>query len=119
MKIVVAGCRDFTDYDMAKEFILSVTKDITEEITVISGGSKGADALGERFAKEYGHKIEFFPADWETYGRAAGPIRNKQMATECDMLIAFWDYKSKGTKNMIGEAEKQNKIIHIKQISGV
>ena len=116
MKIVIAGCRDFADYDVAKEFILRCLEETEGKITIISGGCSGADALGERFAKEYGLKTEIFPADWKTFGRSAGPIRNKQMANECDMLIAFWDYKSKGTANMIHEAKKQNKIIHIKEI---
>lgn len=116
MKIVIAGCRNFTDYDVAKEFILHCIEEFTEEITIISGGCSGADMLGERFAKEYGLKTELFPADWKTYGRAAGPIRNKQMAIACDVLIAFWDYKSRGTASMINEAKKQNKLIFIKQI---
>lgn len=76
---------------------------------------RGADTLGERFAKENGYPIKYFPADWNKYGKAAGVIRNEEMAKyaaeyedEDDegILVAFWDGKSRGTKNMIDNAEK-------------
>jgi hypothetical protein len=60
--------------------------------------------MGEEWAKKNGCPVKLFPADWNTHGTAAGPIRNKQMAEYADGLIAFWDRKSKGTKNMIDTA---------------
>lgn len=57
-------------------------------------------------AKEHNLEIERFPADWKKYGKAAGPIRNDQMAQVADMVIAFWDGKSKGTENMLRMANK-------------
>ena len=56
---------------------------------------------------------ELFPADWDKHGRAAGPIRNKQMADYADVLIAVWDGKSRGTKNMIDEMNKLMKPVYI------
>ncbi len=68
----------------------------------------GADALGERWAKENDIPVKVFPANWDKHGKAAGPIRNKQMAAYGEMLIAFWDGKSSGTGNMISLAEPYN-----------
>lgn len=113
MKTVIAGCRDFNDYEMAKQFISELPFKITE---VVSGGATGADALGERFAKENGIPIRLFPADWKTHKKAAGPIRNRLMAQYADQVVVFWDHKSRGTKNMIEEATKQSLNVWIKGI---
>lgn len=117
-RIVVAGCRNYENYDEAKAFIDFCISKIRLEYTLIfiSGASSGADALGERYAKENGYKIERYPALWDKYGRAAGPIRNKEMAKNCDMVICFWDRKSRGTRNMLECAKELNKAIKIKYI---
>lgn len=76
------------------------------EITsVVSGKSKGAEALGEEYASRNHLTVQAFQADW-TKGRGAGPARNREMARASQALIALWDGKSKGTKNMIDEARK-------------
>ena len=100
MKLIIAGGRNFTDYDLLKTKIDRILSN-TESVEVVSGGARGADALGERYAKERSHSCTIFPADWDKYGRGAGYIRNKQMAQYATHLIAFWDGKSKGTKHMI------------------
>ena len=107
-KVIVAGCRDFAGYELLKEkcdFYLQNKK--PENIVIVSGHASGSDALGEHYAQERGYETEIYPADWKTNGRAAGPIRNAQMATVADALIAFWDGKSRGTKNMIDTATKR------------
>ncbi len=108
-KVIVAGCRDFADYELLKEkcdFYLQNKK--PENIVIVSGHASGADALGERYAQERGYELETFPADWKASGRAAGPIRNAKMASVAHTLIAFWNGKSRGTKNMIDTAKKHN-----------
>jgi hypothetical protein len=104
MIVIIAGGRDYTDYD----HVVTCVKDSGFEITeIVSGGATGADALGERYAKEHGIKLRRMPAEWKKHGKAAGPIRNREMAEVADGLIAFWDGESRGTKNMIEEAEKR------------
>ena len=117
-RIVIAGCRDYNNYDEAKEFIDFCLHNIRREndIIIVSGCASGADALGERYGKENGFEIERYPADWDTHGKSAGPKRNKQMAEVGDYVICFWDEKSKGTKSMIDYANKFNKPIKIKKI---
>lgn len=108
-RVIVAGCRDFTDYELLKEkcnFYLQDKK--PENVIIVSGHASGADALGERYAQERGFGLETFPADWKAHRRAAGPIRNAQMASVAHALIAFWDGKSRGVMNMIDTAKKHN-----------
>lgn len=114
MKLIIAGSRTFTDFKKLCEVCDQILQDQTD-VEIVSGAYyKGADKLGEQYTIERGYKLTKFPADWERFGKAAGPKRNEQMANYADALIAFWDGKSKGTKNMIQIAEKENlKVIII------
>lgn len=117
-RVVIAGCRDYNNYEEAKAYIDFCLSNIRKEnnIVIISGGASGADAIGERYAEENGFKIEKYHADWKTYGKSAGPKRNKQMAEVCDYVICFWNEKSKGTKSMIDYAKRCGKPIKILKI---
>ena len=116
--VVIAGCRTYSNYEEAKAFIASCLMEYEnkEQITVLSGGCKGADLLGERFAKENGFIIKRYLPDWKKYGKAAGPIRNKQMVDACQKVICFWDGKSRGTASLIQYAKKSAKKVDIKLI---
>lgn len=72
---------------------------------VVSGTARGADAFGEVWAGMNNVPIKRYPADWNKHGKAAGFLRNKQMAENADALIAVWDGMSRGTKSMIQLAE--------------
>ena len=117
-RVVIAGCRDYNNYEEAKSYIDFCLSRIRKgnNIVIVSGCASGADAIGERYAEENGFEIERYPADWKKYSRSAGPRRNKQMAEVSDYVICFWDDKSKGTKSMIDYAIKYNKPIKIKKI---
>ena len=103
-KVIIAGGREYSDYEYLRSCADADLAGITDEIEIVSGKASGADALGERYAQEKGYKVAAFPADWNRYGRSAGPRRNRQMAEYADALIAFWDGQSRGTKNMIDTA---------------
>jgi hypothetical protein len=83
------------------------------DIEVVSGCQRGADTLGEDYAKERGYPIKPFPPYWNKYGKKAGAIRNGQMAKYADALIAFWDGESTGTGNMIKQAKENNLKIRV------
>lgn len=83
------------------------------DIIIISGTAKGADTLGERYAEEKSYEVWRYPADWNTYGKKAGYIRNEKMAQVADALVAFWDGKSRGTKHMIDLAYKYGLEVRI------
>lgn len=105
MKVIVAGGRDFNSFSLLSSKLDFFLKDLNkEDIEIVSGKAKGADTLGERYAKERGLKIKEFPADWNTFGKMAGPRRNTEMANYADCLVAFWDGESKGTDHMIWTA---------------
>lgn len=113
-RVIIAGGRDFNDYLTLKKYCDHVLQD-KGEVIIVSGKANGADKLGEQYAKEKNYPIAEFPADWKTYGKSAGFIRNAEMAKYADALIAFWDGKSKGTKNMIDTAQKENLSIRTYQ----
>ena len=112
MKVIIAGTRDFNDYHAVKSTVARTCWDLTE---VVSGGASGADALGEEYARHNGIPVKIFKADWSQHGKAAGPIRNREMATYADALIAFWDGVSKGTMNMIQEARNAGLKVYVYQ----
>jgi hypothetical protein len=109
-KVAIIGSRSFNDYELLKQHLSSKAPLMSE---IISGGARGTDSLAERFADEYSIKKVIFQAEWNEFGRAAGMIRNKDIIKRCDVLIAFWDGESRGTKYSIDLARKQNKIVHI------
>lgn len=115
MKLLIAGTRTFTDYMLLKESVCNYIRHINPiDITmIISGGANGADRLGELFAFKNKIPLKIFNADWKTHGKSAGPIRNALMAEYCDNAIIFWDGESKGTKNMIDNMNKVNKLHHV------
>ena len=116
--VVIAGCRSYTNYQEAKAFITSCLKEYeaTACITILSGGCKGADLLGERWAGEMGFPVRRFLPDWKRYKKAAGPIRNKQMVEICHKVICFWDGKSRGTGSLIRYAVSLGKKVEVKRI---
>ena len=109
-KIIIAGGRDFMDYNLLKEKSNKILqeKKVTHKIVIISGCARGADTLGLRYASENTFDVEEYPADWDKYGKKAGYMRNVEMAENANALIAFWDGKSKGTKHMIDIATERN-----------
>lgn len=114
-RVIIAGGRYYEDYNTLKAYADRMLSNITDEIQIVSGGASGADALGERYAKEKGYSLKRFPADWNSYGRSAGVKRNRQMAQYADALIAFWDGVSRGTKNMIDEATSAGLLVRVKR----
>ena len=114
-KIIIAGGRDFMDYNLLKEKTNKILqeKKVTHKIVIISGCARGADTLGLRYASENAFDVEEYPADWDKYGKKAGYVRNVEMAENADALIAFWDGKSKGTKHMIDMATERNLPIRV------
>lgn len=106
LKIIVAGSRSFNNYpllDYTLDKFVQKLKPI-DSIEIVSGGARGADRFGEKYAKEHGYALKVFPAHWDLYGKRAGYLRNAEMADYADCLVAFWDSQSPGTKHMINLA---------------
>lgn len=127
-KVVIAGGRDFDDYDLLRD---KCTKLLTNKsnIVVVSGTANGADKLGEVFGAYNRYEIKRFKADWDNidttpclvrynrsgkpYNALAGNIRNKEMGEFADAGIVFWDGKSKGSADMIKILEKLGKPVKV------
>lgn len=114
-RVIIAGTRTFTDYTLLQRECnrLLSEKQRTHNIIVVSGTARGADTLGERYARERGFQLRRFPADWDKDGKKAGMLRNYRMADNADALIAFWDGTSRGTANMIDIARKKNLPVRV------
>lgn len=110
MKVVIAGSRDIVDQYVVNEAINESDIKISE---IVSGCARGVDTLGEIYARDNNIQIVKFPANWKRYGKAAGPMRNSDMAEYADVLIAIWDGKSRGTQNMINEMKKRGKAYYV------
>ena len=108
MRVIIAGGRDFNNYELLKEKVDYMLSNKTKgDIEIISGTANGADKLGEKYAEENGYKLTKFPADWEIYGKRAGYVRNEEMASYATHCICFWDGKSKGTGHLINLSKKE------------
>lgn len=114
MKVIIAGSRTFNNYNLLNKTLQEVDLVIDE---VMCGGAKGADSLGAEWARKNGVPVKYFNAEWYIYGRVAGAIRNHQMGDYADYLVAFWDGKSSGIKDMINYMQqlgKNGKVILFK-----
>lgn len=112
IKTIIAGSRDITDYKLVEQAVKDSGFTITE---VVSGGARGVDSLGEQWAMENGIPIHCFPANWDAHGKAAGFIRNSDMACYADALIAITN-GSRGTANMIAQAKLNSLKLFVKRI---
>lgn len=109
MKVAIVGSRKYPDPGEVARLVNS----LPSNAVVVSGGAEGPDSLAVQVARERGLAHQVFPAKWETLGRAAGLIRNGDIVQACDRLVAFWDLKSRGTKDTINKALQAGKVVTI------
>ena len=110
MRTIIAGSRSITDYAAVVAALAQCPWEIT---TVLSGGARGVDLLGEMWAQDNKVKLEVYPANWKAYGKLAGFARNVDMAQRAEALVAVWDGESNGTRHMIRTAEKHDLRIFV------
>lgn len=107
-KILICGAREWINFDKIKKVLLEYPQ--SRETIIIHGDWKGADKIAGYLAKQLNMTVEAYPANWDKYGKAAGPIRNQQMLDEGkpEMCYAFHECieKSRGTKDMVSRCEK-------------
>ncbi len=113
MNIAIVGGRDFNDYTLLKESILTYIDTHEKPENIVSGGAKGADTLAAQFATEMGIPLLIFKPDYQRYGRGATLVRNTQIIENAEVVFAFWNGQSKGTKDSIKKAEKLEKELYV------
>ena len=112
MKVVIAGSRTLVDYEVVKT---AIKKSGMAVSVVFSGHCRGADRLGELYAKEHGLACQLYLPEWAKYGRAAGPKRNAAMLADADVLIAILKAgaANRGTLNIIEQARKIGVLTYV------
>lgn len=114
MRIIIAGSREYNNYEEAVKLIDKFIKDVnSSNVVIVSGGAKGADKIGEEYAARNDLDCVVYKANWGKYGKQAGIIRNGEMAKNADCLLAFWDGESRGTYNMINTAKKRKLKVRV------
>ena len=112
-RVLICGDRHWKDYKM----IFDEVSKIDNVEVIIHGAARGADTLGGKVADNLNIPTEVYPAQWNEYGRSAGPIRNMQMLTEGrpDIVLAFHPniVSSKGTKHMVKISLKNNTVVRV------
>lgn len=112
MRTIIAGSRSIDEMPILWR-AMAACRWGSEITSVLSGGARGADRLGERWGVAAGLLVKCFPALWDKLGPGAGYVRNIEMAENADALIALWDGQSGGTRHMIGEALKKGLRVFI------
>lgn len=109
-RIGIVGGRDFFDYYVLKLHVSNYIIHHNVEVEyIVSGGARGADSLAEDFATEFGYPTKVFLPDWDQFGKKAGPMRNETIIQNSDIVFAFWDGASRGTKSSIDFAKAYGK----------
>lgn len=117
MKTIIAGSRHVESYTAIEMAVwLARQRKGIRPSEVVSGCQRGADKLGEAWAARNGLPVKRFPADWDSFGPGAGPIRNEAMAKYGDALIAIWDGISQGTRDMIDRAKQRGLIVYVYRV---
>lgn len=114
MKVIIAGGRDISNRDRVfaiidRDLLRWKEEGLPAVTEIMSGCARGVDTLGEQYAAAHNIPVKKFPADWDVNGKAAGPIRNRQMADYADRLIVIMHIDSKGSKNMYETMKKLGK----------
>lgn len=124
MKLAIIGSTSFDDYDLVCKTVKEHGFDLE---LIVSGGAKGADSLGEKYADDNDIPKKIFPAEWDNleavpckiktnkrgqkYNALAGFNRNKLIVDASDMVLAFWDGESPGTEDSIEYAQEKRKFV--------
>jgi hypothetical protein len=111
-RVVVAGSRGFEDYALMERKLDALLSRL-DNIEIVSGGARGADSLGERYAVERGFRLRRMPAYWHAFSKPAGHIRNRRMSWYGTHLVAFWNGQSPGTRGMIDFAKEDGLSLRV------
>ena len=114
MRTIVCGSRDAPLFAVA----VALARCGWTPSVVLSGGARGADAHGEAWAKGAGIPVERYPADWDRHGKVAGFMRNAEMVTRAEAVVAVWDGSSHGTADTVRLATEAGLRVFVHQYAG-
>lgn len=112
----IVGSRDFTDKEKFETFVKDWIRKEGKPAIIVSGGARGADTLAKNYANDRKIPLEEIHADWNTYGKKAGPIRNTHIATLCTHILAFPSRSGRDTQDTIRKAKFRKKHVTVHYI---
>jgi len=118
MIVLMCGDRNWTNEKIIEEYI----KILPSTAVIIHGGCRGADKISGRLGRKHNHVVIVYEAEWEMFGRGAGPRRNEEMLMDGkpNIVVAFHDNieQSKGTKDVVMRAIKKGIDVQLKNSKG-
>ena len=120
MRVIFCGSRDWTDEQTIRRDMIGLASAWGDDLVVVQGEARGADSIARDVANSLGIPVESYPADWRGSGRAAGPIRNRQMLDSgTDLVMAYkegfdWELRRGGTENMVQIALAAGVPVHVR-----
>jgi len=118
LRVAVVGSRTFKLKGLLVYYLDNYFWSVRYKIIIVSGGAKGADSFAEEWADERKVKTKIYKAKWQKYGKRAGFVRNEKIVKNCDVVVAFWDGESKGTKHTIDLARKIGLKVYVVMFPG-
>jgi len=116
-KLIIAGSRSINSAQTVLKALNESPWEMGETdrnvYEIIHGGADGVDSIASEFCDRFDHAEVVFEPDWNEHGKAAGPIRNAEMAKEGDALLAVWDGESSGTRSMVEKALDEGLDIYV------
>jgi predicted Rossmann fold nucleotide-binding protein DprA/Smf involved in DNA uptake len=110
VKVAIVGSRHFSETDRVSDYV----KALPRGASIITGSASGVDAAATRAARAKGIPIQVMPASFDELADASkSAARNQRLIDACDVLVAFWDGGSKGTRNTVDRALDSGKEIHV------
>lgn len=118
VRVIVAGPRDLYVENVEVARALKLADEEWPE-RIVHGGARGIDSCAHRFAITFGISEYIYEADWETHGKAAGPLRNREMANNADALVVIKRRggATRGTSSMIKEAQKAGLPVYVMEVA--
>ena len=110
MRVAIVGSRHFPEPERVTEYIRS----LPARASIITGSASGVDAAATKAARDRGIPIQVIPASFEEVADASkSAARNQRLVDACDVLVAFWDGASKGTRTTVERALDSGKEVHV------
>jgi predicted Rossmann fold nucleotide-binding protein DprA/Smf involved in DNA uptake len=110
MRVAIVGSRRFSDPQRVVEYVTS----LPPRASIITGSASGVDAAATKAAREKGIPVQVIPASFDELADASkAAARNQRLVDACDVLVAFWDGSSKGTRTTVERALDSGKEVHV------
>jgi predicted Rossmann fold nucleotide-binding protein DprA/Smf involved in DNA uptake len=110
VKVAIVGSRRFADPERVSEYVQS----LPPRASIITGSASGVDAAATKAARAKGIPVQVLPASFDELADASkSAARNQRLVDACDVLVAFWDGASKGTRATVDRALDSGKEVHV------